>query len=145
MTEARAEIWEGAPQLAVPEMPALFTDSRDLWVAYEAFSQGSESDQVAIVQFPSVIDHRLSPVNDEGLGEHPYASAGLEWYTFHEIVGSPDASPWSSLGTRHWVLTFKDGTLDVLASEPRLAALLETTDPPTQALLGYLKEHQNGH
>lgn len=142
MNEARAKIWGEAPQLAIPEMPAIFTDSRRLWLAYEALAPGRESVQIAIVQFQGLLDHRLSPFNDEGLGEHPYASAGLEWYTFHEILGSPEAARWSSVGARHWVLTFKDGTLDVLASEARLVSLLERKDTPTLALLDHLEDHQ---
>jgi hypothetical protein len=32
----------------------------------------------AAVQFDYVIDHRLSPINDEGIGKHPYTRSGLQ-------------------------------------------------------------------
>src|SRR5262245_44767281 len=111
MSTPRASVWTEAPEPGIPESPALIADSDSLWVAYcRAADHG-----VAVVQFWGVIDHRLSPINDEGLGRHPYARAGLKFYTFHEVVGSAEADRWSSLGARHWVVTFKDNTLDVVA------------------------------
>src|SRR5215475_5595344 len=109
----KASIWKAAPELAIPEPPAILADGRDLWLSYEV--AGSSPLRYAIVQFVDVIDHRLSPINDEGIGRHPYAKVGLQFYSFNEITGSKETARWHALKPRHWVVTFKDNTLDVLA------------------------------
>nr|WP_320131523.1 hypothetical protein [uncultured Holophaga sp.] len=111
MNPVKAQICNQAPLIGIPEPPAVFSDTRDLLVSYES---DSESDFV-IVRFEHCIEHRLTPINDEGLGKHPYSKSGLDFYSFHEIVNSPEAEPWKALKIKHFVLTFKDNTLDVLA------------------------------
>src|SRR4051812_40848862 len=76
MGEPRVTTWSEAPALAIPDPPALLSDSSNLWLAYET-TEEPRGEVYAIVRFRHVIDHRLSPINDEGLGQHPYAGAGL--------------------------------------------------------------------
>jgi hypothetical protein len=114
-SQPQITIWGDAPELAIPEAPALLTDCSDLWLAYETTAD-PRGEVYAIVRFHQVIDHRLSPINDEGIGQHPYGKFGLKWYSFNEVIGSTEAARWCMLGARHWVITFKDDTLDVLAA-----------------------------
>lgn len=111
---SHVNIWKDAPELAIPEDPTLFSDSRNLWLAYET-TQEPSGQVFAVIQFVDVIDHRLSPINDEGLGQHPCASASLKYYAFNEVIGSIETQRWAALAARHWVITFKDKTLDVVA------------------------------
>jgi hypothetical protein len=135
MSKPRASIWAAAPEPGIPESPALIADSDSLWLAYcRAADEG-----VAVIQFRGVIDHHLSPINDEGLGRHPYAGAGLEFYGFNEVVGSAEADRWSSLGARHWVVTFKDNTLDVVARSAEVLVSSMAAATPLAALLATVK------
>lgn len=83
MPTPRVTIWSEAPKLALPESPSLLVDSRSILLAYE--TAGTKKDTYAVVRFTDVIDHRLSPINDEGLGKHAYAKFGLEWYSFVSV------------------------------------------------------------
>ncbi|NWB98359.1 hypothetical protein HX882_20890 [Pseudomonas gingeri] len=131
MSEVRSTIWKAAPELGIPESPALLVDSRNLWLAY--FQPLNES--IAIVRFSGLIDHRLAPIGDEGLGRHPYVSAGLQPYSFNELIGSAEALRWKSAKPRHWVVTFKDETLDVIARAGEVIAADLTMASPLEALL----------
>ena len=106
--------WTPAPKYRIPNDPALLADSNSLWLAYPTMAE-PHGEMYAVVRFDRVFDHRLSPINDEGIGEHAYARFGLEWYAFNEVIGSTEALKWQRLKARHWVITFKDNTLDVVA------------------------------
>lgn len=93
----------------------------------------------AIVQFMDVFDHRLSPINDEGMQSHPYAKAGLQFYAFNEIRGSSETMKWSALRARHWVVTFQDNTLDVVAVGAKVVAREIEAGNATSALIGFLR------
>ncbi len=109
----------------------------DLWLCYAIAHTAAK--RYAIVQFIDVIDHRLSPINDEGIGSHPYANAGLQFYAFNEITGSSETVRWSALGARHWAVTFKDNTLDVVSEGATVIARDIEAGSPTSALLGFLR------
>src|SRR4051812_47087853 len=112
MATPHVTTWTPAPELAIPDVPALLADSNCLWLAYATTAE-PRGQMYAVVRFNDVIDHRLSPINDEGIGKHPYARAGLQWYAFNEVIDSVEAIEWHALKARHWVITFKDNTLDV--------------------------------
>ncbi|HSY09536.1 MAG TPA: hypothetical protein VK840_01340 [Candidatus Dormibacteraeota bacterium] len=136
MSSAKASIWRDAPELAIPDLPAILCDSSDLWLAYKVAPSSSE--RYAIVRFIHVIDHRLSPINDEGLGKHPYIRADLKWYTFNELTQSQETIEWSVLKARHWAITFKDNTLDVIATGAKVVAADLQAISPTAVLLEFL-------
>jgi hypothetical protein len=136
MTTPHSYIWPDAPELAIPDVPALFSDSSDLWLSYR--TAHTPAQHYAIVQFTHVIDHHLSPINDEGIGRHPYAKAGLQFYAFNEITGSAETIRWAVLRARHWAVTFKDNTLDVVAQDARVVARDIVANSPTSALIGFL-------
>jgi hypothetical protein len=131
MNRAKSSIWAVAPALGIPESPALLVESGNLWLAY--FQALNES--LAVVRFTGLIDHRLMPIGDEGLGRHPYGLAGLQPYSFNELIGSEEtvSRPYSS--ARHWVVTFKDETLDVIARTGEVIASGLTLASPLEALL----------
>jgi hypothetical protein len=134
MSEPHATMWTDAPEVAIPEPPALFGDGVDLCLAYGT-TAGPAGDACAVVVFRHVIDHRLSPINDEGLGYHPYAAGGLQYYAFNEVLDSAETIRWSALGARHWVVTFKDNTLDVLAQSAQVVASAVNHGDAADALL----------
>ena len=132
---AKSVAWQDAPEIGIPERPSVFSDSDSLWVAYET------PDRLhAVLEFLQVIDYWFSPINDEGLGQHPYARTGLRFYTVHEVEQSPEAQRWSAVGAKHWILTFKDNTLDVVARGAAVRARAVEADRPSNALLQYLHE-----
>lgn len=133
MNRAKSSIWAVAPELGIPESPALLVESGNLWLAY--FQALNES--LAIVRFTGLIDHRLMPIGDEGLGRHPYVLAGLQPYSFNELIGSEEtvSRPYSS--ARHWVVTFKDETLDVIARTGEVMASGLACASPLEALLTF--------
>jgi hypothetical protein len=130
------------PELAIPESPALLADSANLWLAY--FTTAEPRGQVcAVVRFRGVIDHQLSPINDEGLGMHACAPAGLKWYVFNEVIDSAQTIQWKALKGRHWVVTFKDNTLDVIAAHVEVIASAIQAANPVAALLSVMKEDRS--
>jgi hypothetical protein len=131
---AHVRVWADVPELAIPENPAIFCDANDLWLAYETTAE-PRGENCAIVRFYHVIDHRLSPINDEGLGQHHHASAGLKFYSFNEIIDSAETHKWSALQARYWVITFKDVTLDVIAQSVTVIRDRVPGVRPAQALL----------
>lgn len=136
MASPQSSVWPDAPELAIPDVPALLCDSSDLWLCYAMAHTPAR--RYAIVQFTDVIDHRLSPINDEGIGSHPYAKTGLQFYAFNEITGSAETIEWSALRARHWAVTFKDNTLDVVAGGAKVVARDVEAGSPTAALIGFL-------
>jgi hypothetical protein len=133
MLQPRVVTWDEAPKLAIPESPALLMAASDLWLAYET-TQEPRGTVYAVVRFNEVIDHRLSPINDEGLRRHPCARFGLQFYSFNEVIGSAQALEWAVLRARHWVVTFKDCTLDVLCRSASVAVRDARSEDPVGAL-----------
>ena len=124
------------PKFALHDDPALATDSHDLWLGY--LRQDSLDDNTfAILRYSHLVDHRLSPINDEGRGEHKY-SAGLQIYGFNEIVNSEEAERWKVLRIHHWVITFKDCTLDVLAEDCQVAVQSVEAPSALRAVVDHL-------
>lgn len=58
------------------------------------------------------------------MGHHPYVLAGLQPYSFNELIGSEEtvSRPYSS--ARHWLVKFKDEALDVIARTGEVIALV---------------------
>lgn len=134
MQYPKSSIWPDAPTPAIPEPPALASDSDTLWLAYFDAIDGA----ITVIHFDSVIDHHLSPINDEGMGQHAYAKAGLQFYAFNELVQTDETQRWSALKARHWVVTFKDNTLDVVAAKAEVVVASMNAASPLSALLSVL-------
>jgi hypothetical protein len=144
MATPHVTTWSQAPELAIPDRPAILGDSHSLWLAYATTAEPT-GDWYAVVRFNDVIDHRLSPINDEGIGKHQYASAGLQWYTFNEVIDSKEAIEWRILNARHWVITFKDNTLDVLAESADVIVEAVNATNPVSVLLSVIGSDESDH
>ena len=136
-----AKIWRDPPKLALPNNPAIVTDCDNAWVAYEMAHCDERT--FAVVRFASVIDFHLSPINDEGLREHRYATAGLKFYAFHELFDTDETRRWSRTGGRQFVITFKDVTIDVIARDPSVVAegiIASDTDTALQLAIKHARQ-----
>lgn len=138
----RAKTWTEPPELAIPEDPAFVSDCDNAWIAYEIAHRDKPT--YAVIKFGGVIDFHLTPINDEGLGEHPYVSSGLRCYTFHELSDTDATKRWASIGGRHFVITFKDVTIDVIATAPSVVATDIRSDSADAALKLAIKYAGNG-
>ena len=117
----KTKIWHDPPPLAIPNNPAFVTDCSDAWIAYETVNDAEGV--FAVVKFGGVIDLHLTPINDEGLGAHPYAKLGIRFYEFNELFDTAETERWAIIGIRQFAITFKDVTIDVLA---RTASVMAT-------------------
>lgn len=131
MQYVSSSIWCAAPELGTPESPAILAESANLWIAY--FQPGNET--LAVVKFTGLIDHRLAPINDQGLGRHRYVQSGLQPYSFNELTGTEETNCWQTLRARHWVVTFQDETLDVIACGGEVVSCGLTAASPLEALI----------
>jgi hypothetical protein len=131
MAKVISSIWHVAPELGIPESPAILAESDTLWVAY--FKPQNET--LAVVRFTGLIDHRLAPINDQGLGRHRYVASGLQPYSFNELVGTEETQYWRALAARHWVITCKDQTLDVIARGGEVVSADVAAISPFDALM----------
>lgn len=81
---------------------------------------------VSALKFDFLI-YKYGIPNDEGLGAHPMAKFGLGFYGLYQVDNSPwiielnDARPIKTYdlfeGCTHYIVTFKDVTLDVISKK----------------------------
>jgi hypothetical protein len=123
--------WRDPPPMETGSpLPAARAIGNRLLVAYvcsnpefPGWNAGAELDHpgfavyCAVLEFSGVKSFKLGPPSDERLWEHPLYRAGLKSYEFHEIQNE------SSQHSKHWIVTFHDETLDVIAEH---AKILET-------------------
>jgi len=131
----------GAPMLAV------YSDETGLTCAYVIGATHSESGSTAVLHFEGVLYYAMGYPNDEALNAHPLFAKGLGLYDFHVVENSPLIADLDRRNQvherhvggdymkrfRHWIITFRDETLEVVATnarflrisekEPRLAVL----------------------
>ena len=122
----------------MPNSPSFVSDCDNAWIAYETASD--EEGVYAVVHFGGLIDIHLSPINDEGIGSHPYAALLIRCYEFNELFGTAETKRWESLAIRHFAITFKDVTIDVLARTASVIAR-ELRSDSTSAALSYAKQY----
>jgi hypothetical protein len=120
--EERAVVLGDWPQPAAgAPRPRLLADDCSLSLLFR-----TADDRFAVVRFPLCIFLAFGAPNDEALAGHPLYQCGLRHYSIHEILGSslvrelerrnsvhPRHDPdWYLQGTRHYVFTFQDSTLE---------------------------------
>jgi hypothetical protein len=90
-----------------------------------------DNDQLAVICFPHYQYFAFGLPNDEALGGHPLAERGLEFYSVHEIAHSSLIETLERrnsvhpnhdrekflLGTKHYIFTFHDSTLECVFTE----------------------------
>lgn len=125
----------GAPPLmdSGAPMPAIYSDETGLTCAYLMASQ-SEVGSTAVVHFEGVLYYAMGYPNDETLHAHPLYANGLKFYRFHLVENSPLIADLDRRNQihgrhvagayieqfRHWIITFHDETLEVVARAARI-------------------------
>ena len=111
-------------------MPAVYSDETGLTCAYVIGATHSESGSTAILHFEGVLYYGMGYPNDEALRAHPLYENGLGLYDFHVVENSPliaDLDRRNQVHNRHvagnylkrfrhWIITFHDETLEVVAT-----------------------------
>lgn len=140
--------------------PTIFSDARDLYVAYwmrnpdfPGWKSGAEPDHPGFKMKTAVLKFRLMTLvrfgypNEEALRGHPLHRYGLKLYRFHIVENSPlidemssqnkkvfpQAVPTGRIKSSHWIITFHDETLEVVADEASVFSIDESR-PPEDAL-----------
>lgn len=127
---AKAHVLPDAPRFPTWAHPATRIANGHLYVCLEDHTDGWFS----VVVFKELIDHRIQNITDESLSRHQLFEAGLSPYEFHLIEYSPAMSESTSPAEKHWVVTFKDVSLDVVAMSLELRLPLYEGESPDQAL-----------
>jgi hypothetical protein len=110
--------------------PAIERAGDTLVVAYLVGATGAP-ECAAIVRFTGVFSVHFGDPNDEGLWEHPLYRSGLRHYGFWEILDSPNVPAGKPF--RHWIATFHDETLEVVATSAAVIAR-EVPKKPTSEI-----------
>ena len=129
--------------LGSPE-PAVYENRGTAWVAYRCdngdsagwgigadLSDAAPVECCAVLRFTGVESLTLGPPGDERLHEHPLHDAGLEPYSFHVVEDSDEATEGQ---TAHWIVTFHDETLEVIAEDADIFEARIDASSPEQAL-----------
>jgi len=117
-------------------MPAVYSNSSGLTCAYVIGASHRGSGSTAILHFEGVLYYAMGYPNDEVLNAHPLYANGLGFYGFHVVTNSPliadldhrnQAHGRHVAGAyikqfRHWILTFHDETLEVVARNARFVS-----------------------
>jgi len=110
-------------------MPAVYSDETGLTCAYVIGATHPESGSTAILHFEGVLYYAMGYPNDEVLNAHPLYGKGLEFYGFQVVENSPLIAELDRRNQvhkrhvagnyvkrfRHWIITFHDETLEVVA------------------------------
>lgn len=112
--------WPQAPRIGFPrirsQLPCTVVRGNSLWLAYLVDRDGG----IAVVEFAGHVEHRASRAGSYAVhGMAP--AAALPANTFSELQDSPAVHGWRHLPARHWVVTFPDRTLDIVAKSACLA------------------------
>jgi hypothetical protein len=127
--------WRHAIQMSPgAPSPCVFSTEFELAVAYGT----NLHREFAVVRFLGLEQFTFGYPNDEALAPHPLYGAGLRHYAFWEVTNSPviaalskanreafaASSPFAT--SRHWVATFKDSTLEVIAETAEFVGVFRT-------------------
>jgi hypothetical protein len=103
------------PEIGIPFDPICIFLSYKILIGYEIPPSKGE---FAILIFEDIIEFKITPVNDQGIGSHRFAKDGLTWYSIHEVTQIDETEKWKVLKPIYWIFTFKDRTIEVLGSKP---------------------------
>jgi hypothetical protein len=133
--------WNEPPAMdAGAPMPAVCSDETGLTCAYIIGATHAESGSTAVLHFEGVLYYAMGYPNDEALAGHPLYNNGLESYEFQLVENSPLIADLDRRNQvherhvagsylkrfRHWVITFHDETLEVVARNARLVSTTES-------------------
>ena len=120
-------------------MPVVLSDETGLTCAYVVGATHPKSGSTAILHFEVVLYYTMGYPNNEALQAHPLYGSGLEFYEFHVIEDSPLIADLDRRNQvherhvpgayikrfRHWIITFHDQTLEVVARDARFVGTTE--------------------
>ena len=143
------------PWLVPPPMdpgapsPAVHWDERRLLCAY--YTSKTPQRTVAVLRFEVVLEFRLGHPSDEALSGHPLFKYGLEPYGSYLVENSPLVAeienrnrvhpafrPGMYRDFGHWIVTFHDETLEVVALRALVAG--QSSLPPKSAVCEYVED-----
>jgi hypothetical protein len=138
------------PWLEPPQMdpgspsPAVRSDAHGLFCAYHTTESASDAG-TAVLRFEHVLQYRFGYPNDEALHGHRLFKFGLKHYGFYVVEHSPLIAeidnqnrvhsayrPGMYAKFEHWIITFHDETLEVIALHAVIAGHSQL--PPDQAV-----------
>ena len=139
---ARAKVakWSEPPAMdSGAPVPAIYSDESGLTCAYVIGATHPESGHTAILHFKGVLYYAMGYPNDEVLNAHPLHANGLGFYGFYVIEDSPLIADLDRRNQvhkrhvagayikrfRHWIITFHDETLEVVARDARFVRTSE--------------------
>ena len=108
------------PEIAIPNDPIVLFNGNKVLLCYETIPH---NENYAIIEYSNIIEFKVTPINDEGLGKHPYAKYGLKFYSIHIIENTLETKRWSILGAKYWVYCFKDRTFEVIGCNYKIIEL----------------------
>jgi|JI8StandDraft_1071087.scaffolds.fasta_scaffold273970_1 hypothetical protein len=114
MTTPIITILKDFPEIGIPNNPIVLYNGGQLLVCYEI---SLTDNKFAVIEFEGMIEYKVTPINDEGIGKHKYAKFGLNWYSIHEITNIEEIDYWKSIKPKYWVFTFQDRTVEVLGTK----------------------------
>jgi hypothetical protein len=125
--------------------PAVRSVGHELLCAYFTNSTVAPARSVAILKFEGMLQYKFGYPSDEALQGHPLYQFGLEHYGFFTVENSPlicaiekqnECHPLHRPGIyakfRHWIVTFHDETLEVIALRGNFTG--QTELPPERAV-----------
>lgn len=115
--------WPGGAPL-----PQVYSSEYRTFLIYHTRISTYHEEEIAIVEFLDTLAYKFGVVNDEALNGHPLYNDGLDFYAAHEIENSswleeiktihkvhPKFSEDHWKDQRHFILTFQDSTLEIIA------------------------------
>lgn len=143
-------LWREPPRMDTgAPLPALFSNSKgDLYIAYYVSRlEDASLGKVALLRFSVVLHFRFGHPNEDVLHAHPLYENGLKHYEFHIVEHSPliaELEERNSVHPRHvpgmyksrfkhFVVTFHDETLEVVAKEGVVAG--RSSLPPNKSVI----------
>jgi hypothetical protein len=131
---------EPPPMETGAPLPAVHSDGHNLLCAYIVNSTVAPVRSVAILKFEVVLQFRFGYPNDEALPGHPLYQFGLGYYDFFTVENSPliieiekqnechsQHRPGIYAKFHHWIVTFHDKTLEVLALRANVSGQTDLT------------------
>jgi len=88
-----------------------------------------------VLRLSGVAWYHFGAPTDEAVATHPLYAVGLGFYGFWEVLDSPRVPHGGAL--RHWVITFHDETLEVVAASASVVSRREEGEDTHAGALKY--------
>ena len=143
MNQIVHEIKEFPPMESGSPIPSIKEIGSNLLVSYicnnpdfPGWDSGSAPDHpgfdeyCAVIKFSEISWYHFGGPSDEKLHQHPLYDSGLTFYGFHVVENSSKTNSNQS----HWIITFHDETLEILARNVEVVSKRVDTSSPEEAI-----------